>query len=481
MLSVEHYGEPLSAEQKRSMRVYTLLIVGVCVVLAFGVLSFGAVQEWSIFVLRSASIFLFFMWALVQLAGGELKITRTPLYAPALAFAGLILLQMFSGLSAYRHDTLVEFLNYACYGLLAFVAVQSLRNSDAAKLLATCISTFGLLISVFALVQYFASNGNIYWVVPVSQGTAVFGPYVNHNHYAGLMELMVPFPLVFALQDTVSFPKRIFFGLSAVVMGVSLFYCRSRGGIIAFLCQIVLLAFLVRFRKMKRGAVAAMLVLIMAMAILLAVLGASEAIARINTLREPGRADVAGWRMRVNRDSLGMVREKPLLGWGLGTFTTVYPKFRSFYDDVTVNTAHNDYMQLLVETGVVGAVITLWFLVVVFREGWRNLQKPQSPWSKGITLAALVAVSGILIHSASDFNLHVPANAAIFFVMCTLAAVPMLETGNRESPRRSSAIESATGDEEVEVLPQKKQPVPHPFRVMGRRCSSVWSHNKLKF
>ena len=404
----------------------------------------------------------------MQLANRELKITRTALYAPALAFAGLILLQMFSGLSAYRHDTLVEFLNYACYGLLAFVTAQSLRNSDASKLLPTCISAFGLLISVFALVQYFASNGDIYWVVPVSKGTAVFGPYVNHNHYAGLMELLVSFPLVFALQETVGFSKRIFFGLSAVVMGVSLFYCRSRGGIIAFLCQIVLLTVLGLFRKMKRGAVLALLAVIMAMAILLAVLGASEAVARISTLREPGRADVAGWRMRVNRDSFAMVRTKPLLGWGLGTFTTVYPRFRSFYDDVTVNTAHNDYMQLLVETGITGAAITLWFLVAVFRESWRNLEKPQGTWSRGTALAALVSVSGILIHSASDFNLHVPANAAIFFVMCTVACVPMLQTGNRESPRRGNVIELATGDEEVEVLPRKKHPVPQPFRVVSR-------------
>lgn len=467
MSSGELYGEPLSAEQKHAMRLYTLLLLGVCLALAFGVLAFGAVQEWSMFCFRSASIVLFFMWALVQLSSGEVKIARTPLYAPALAFAVLMLLQMFSGLSSYRHDTLVEFLNYACYGLFAFVTVQSLRNSDAARPLATGITAFGLLVSVFALVQYFAANGDIYWVVPVSQGAAVFGPYVNHNHYAGLMELLIPFPLVFALQETLSLPKRMFFGFSAVVMGVSLFYCRSRGGVIAFLCQIVLLALLGRLRKMKRGAVAALLGLIVTMAILLAVLGASEAVSRISTLREPGRADVAGWRMRVNRDSLAMVRRKPVLGWGLGTFTTVYPQFRSFYDDVIVNTAHNDYMQVLVETGATGAAITLWFLVIVFRESWRNLQKPQSSWSKGVTLAAVVSVSGILIHSASDFNLHVPANAAIFFVMCTLASVPMLQTGNRENSR-TRVIESTAGDDEVEVLPGKKHPVPQPLRVVIR-------------
>jgi O-antigen ligase len=303
--------------------------------------------------------------------------------------------------------------------------------------------------------------------VQVPADAPFFGPYVNHNHYAGLMEMLIAFPLIFALQSDVSVGARLFFGLSAIIMGVSVVESGSRGGIIALLCQIILLAVIGRFTRMKRGAAVALLLVLVGMATLLAVVADSGVVARIFSLREPGRADVAGWRMSLNHDSLAMVRARPVLGWGLGTFSTVYPQFRSFYDDAPINEAHNDYMQLLVETGAVGGIITVWFLVIVFREGWRNLSRSQSFWDRGVTFGAIVSVSGILIHSASDFNLHIPANAAIFFVMCALVVVPMGQDSSRPQGgyRRSSvAIDRAAAEAlaEVEEFPQR-------LRVVVRR------------
>ena len=60
--------------------------------------------------------------------------------------------------------------------------------------------------------------------------------------------------------------------------------------------------------------------------------------------------------------------KRPFLGWGLGTFPIVYPQFRSFYTTFFVNQAHNDYLQLLVETGLAGFAIAIWFLVLMFRQ-----------------------------------------------------------------------------------------------------------------
>ena len=58
-----------------------------------------------------------------------------------------------------------------------------------------------------------------------------------------------------------------------------------------------------------------------------------------------------------------MFSHRPVLGWGLGTFPTVYPSYRSFYTNLFVNEAHNDYAQLLVETGLLGFGLMLWFLI----------------------------------------------------------------------------------------------------------------------
>jgi O-antigen ligase len=116
-----------------------------------------------------------------------------------------------------------------------------------------------------------------------------------------------------------------------------------------------------------------------------------------------------------------MVRERPLLGWGLGTFATVYPSFRSFYSESEVNEAHNDFMQLLVETGVAGFALMVVFLVLVYRTGMRSIGHWRRDPRATITMAALIGCTGLLIHSLSDFNLQIPANAALFFALTALA------------------------------------------------------------
>ncbi len=463
-------AEVFPAAPQPGQRWDSVLTGGVCVALAFAVLAMGAVQPEAELLLRSCSLALFLLWAVLQLVRGRLSIASSPIYIPALAFAGLIVAQVLFGLTAYRHDTLIELLNYVSYGLLAFVTLQSLRGSQAAKALALAISGFGLAVSVFALLQYLASNGKVYWVVQIPTDAMSFGPYVNHNHYAGLIEMLIPFPLVFALQSPVSISKRFFFGLSAIIMGVSVVESGSRGGLIALACQVVLLFAIGRFTRIRRGGGIVLLVMLVAMAGLLATMVDSAVASRISALREPGRADVAGWRMRLNRDGLSMVRAKPVLGWGLGTFATVYPQFRSFYDDVPIHEAHNDYMQLLVETGVVGGMLTAWFLILVFREGWRNLERSQTIWERGITTGAMVSVSGILIHSSSDFNLHIPGNAAIFFVMCAIAAAPITQRGS-QSPNESRR--SRTGRTSADLAERESlegvAEAPQRLRVVARR------------
>ena len=127
------------------------------------------------------------------------------------------------------------------------------------------------------------------------------------------------------------------------------------------------------------------------------------------------------FRLAIFKDSLRMFARKPIMGWGLGTFPTVYPAFRSFYTTFFVNAAHNDYLQALVETGIVGFACVLWFIIVLYRSGLRQFGNEDQNWHGVLRLATLVGCTGILVHSAFDFNLQVPANAALFYVFCALA------------------------------------------------------------
>ncbi len=88
-----------------------------------------------------------------------------------------------------------------------------------------------------------------------------------------------------------------------------------------------------------------------------------------------------------------MFRQRPLLGWGLGTFETVYPQFRSFYTNLLVDKAHNDYSQLLAETGIVGFALMVWFLVSVFRRALPKIRNWPSDVNGAVTLAAIIGIA----------------------------------------------------------------------------------------
>jgi O-antigen ligase len=100
----------------------------------------------------------------------------------------------------------------------------------------------------------------------------------------------------------------------------------------------------------------------------------------------------------------------------------VFPRYRVFYDGFFVNHAHDDYLELLVETGLAGFAAAVWFLVLLYREGLRNLNPAKLSKAALTRVAALASCTGMLAHSFTDFNLHIPANAALFYVLCAVGA-----------------------------------------------------------
>ena len=181
-------------------------------------------------------------------------------------------------------------------------------------------------------------------------------------------------------------------------------------------------------------------------------MGGNELTRRLASIHSEAREEISGGvRVSIDRDCLRMLIRRPLLGWGLGTFPIVYPEFRSFYTTFFVNQAHNDYLQLLVETGVAGFSIAVWFLVLVFRRAARKLKNWTENASGTMTVAALLGCIGILVHSLLDFNLQIPANAALFYVLCALAAsAPLLESQRRRVVRRHNLV--------IQVPPENPAP-----------------------
>ncbi len=415
----------------------SIILVGITVLLFLVPLCFGAVEPWAIFLFESACSLLSILWVVHQLRQGELRIVGSPLYRPMIAFAGLVLVQFISKQTANGVETVSEGLLYVAYGLLCFLTIQTLRRTNQLRTLAFSTCIFSATLAIFALVQGLGPNGKLYWLRTPRFGGWIYGPYVNHNHYAGLMELLVPIPIAVCLSRHVTRRNRILAASVAAIVGSTILLSGSRGGMVAFAGQMVVL---ILFRGQRpHGQRKLKWTVVAIAAIAFAVWAGGRDLAnRITTIPGEAKTELSGGtRIRIDRDALRMIARKPILGWGLGTFGDIYPQFRTFPTDLVIDKAHNDYVQLLVEMGVLGFVVMLWFLVLTYRAAIRKLENAGGHASRELALAAIVGVTGILIHSFFDFNLQIPANAAWFYVLCAVAVMELDSTHDHRRARRT--------------------------------------------
>jgi O-antigen ligase len=437
--------------QQLSVQISSVLLYGTFGLLMFGPAAFGAVEPWAIFLLETGAMLLMLLWLAKQWIDDAITIQWNPLFLPMAAFAGLILLQVVFRTSAYRHDTFSEAMLYCAYGMLCFLANQTLLRSSQARKIAVILALYGFLIAGLSLIQGIAPNGKLYWLRQPRLGGWLYGPYVNHNHYAGLMELLVPIPLILLLSRLADEKERIAAGVAAAVMAGTIFLSGSRGGMLAILAEFIVLSLVVV--RQKRGIRFALAVGTFAVVLLslLMWLGGKELTTRVTSISAETRSEITGgMRITIDRDSLHMFRAKPIAGWGLGAFPVVYPQFRSFYTNFFVNEAHNDYLQLLVETGILGFGTMVWFLIVFYRSTLPKIKNWPSEVSGAVSLACMLGITGILVHSIFDFNLQIPANAALFYVFCTIgASKPFLQRARKRKPVTTPADELMPASEVV--------------------------------
>ena len=302
--------------------------MGAAAVLLLGPLAFGAVEPWSIFALEACAMLLLAAWASRQWINRELDVSDHVLYRPMAAFFALALVQWLTGTTAYRLVTYTHLLLYAAYGMLVFVVTQTLRRSSQFELLVKLFTGYGVVVALFAVLQGLAPNGKLFWVRALEQGGAIYGPYVNHNHYAGLMEMLTPFPLVLAATRFTDGNRKIAMAGIAALMAASIFLSGSRGGMAAFVAEIVVLGVLLVRKREGSWKQPLMLGAFLALVIFFLVwMGGNELTRRLTSIHSEAREEISGGvRLAIDRDCLRMFVKRPFLGWGLGTFPIVYPE-----------------------------------------------------------------------------------------------------------------------------------------------------------
>ncbi|MHB8411929.1 MAG: O-antigen ligase family protein [Candidatus Acidiferrales bacterium] len=398
--------------------------VGICGLLTFGVLAAGGVPAWGTAAIEIGAAGLLLLWGIAAMRGRRTEVHGNWLYVPVLGLIALCFAQKLFGLSAYSYATKMELLKWISYFVLSFLAVEAFRSTAQLKGFAVFLMSLGFVVALFGIVQHLTFNGRLYWFVPLPHPSEPFGPFVDRDHFAGFVELTAPIGLAMLLHSTWRGEKAALLALFTAVPITALILSGSRGGIVGLDFAAVVLVFVSPWREIRIRRFFAFASLVVLGAFMLW-LGANTTIQRFEKLTASSIS--RGQRISMDRDTWRIVAGHPLAGRGLGTLETVFPQYENVYNARVVDHAHNDYVELLAETGAIGGILGLVFVVLLFRRGITNLRLCEDPFNRAFHAGGLAACCALLIHSFVDFNLHVPSNALLFLLLAVLISGDMDE------------------------------------------------------
>jgi O-antigen ligase len=386
--------------------------VALAALLFFAVLTIWVPERWALSALQTGVFLLAAVWSC------RLLLRPLPLcfgFPTAALLAAVFwgLLQLALGTTVSPHDTWEALLYWAAALILFFLSSQVLAAAEIRTRFLRALLYFGFGISIISVVQLYTSAGRVFWLFPSGYTDKVMGPFVYHNNYAAFIELLLPLAFIECLRDR---RRTALYALIAGAMYASVIASTSRSGAILITVEILILTVLVFFRGVLRPRWAAM-----ALVLLPVFAAAFTAIFGWRLLWERlQQPDPYVHRREILLSALDMARERPGIGFGLGTFPTAYPAYATFDLGLFVNHAHNDWAEWLAEGGVPFLLLTLSVAVWAVRPAFRSL------WGVGILI--------VFAHALVDYPMQRLGLAAWVFVM--LGALDAREREARTPERR---------------------------------------------
>jgi len=323
-------------------------------------------------------------------------------------------------LNIYPHNGIEELLKLSSYiGLFLFV-INKIEKKWQFDIVINSIIFLGFTISLFALIQKYSFPDRIYWFDPPKSAGSSFGPFFNRNSFAGYIDMVMPLTLGYSLTE-MGLSRRFIYWSSFGVMNLALFLSLSRAGILVYSMAIffLLLCLWLKNRysaaEMKTGYIWLFIIA----CLLVFLLEARSVLARFNGFFSDDFFIIFGHGYSWI-DILKMWRNFPFLGAGLGTFGSISGMYKASLSQASFTYAHNDYLQLLSETGLVGFILVALFFISYFNCVIKFWLKTNSPYIFYVTLGGISSIIGMLVYSMLDFNLHIPANAILFFIIMGL-------------------------------------------------------------
>jgi O-antigen ligase len=321
--------------------------------------------------------------------------------------------------------------------LLALLAAPALSRPERAARAVAAVAAGGVALSAYAIFARARFGALLYGTMAVPT-VSPFGPFVSKNHFAGWIAMATLLAAGLALGlagrargragDWTTDPRAggvILSIAAALAMALGGLASLSRGGTIALAAgALCFVALGLSRRRRPRGAGSAFpgrrawpsLVLAAVLGSILVALVPPEAHERMRSLSG------ASFRLDTWRDTLRLAASSPAVGHGLGAFHDAYPRFKHAHGILRVEHAENDYLETLAETGGAGLALALLGLGLVLAGTGKGIADGPDRAVRGIGVGAMAALVALAVHSAVDFNLRIPSNAALAALVAAAAA-----------------------------------------------------------
>jgi O-antigen ligase len=462
-------GDGVSAPLPESRAIVVLL----CAIAIGSVLLFGAVDSGTLTLLAITLFVIVGIWGWNAYRSGTFQIETNTLQIPILALFAIGLVQLLplggvllpaglnidgisSSLSFDPYSTRFFLIRLFFYIVFFAASLTYLNRLSKLKTVTIILIAFGGLIAFYSILQRVETPAAIYGLREPPQAQP-FGTYVNRHHFAALMEMTLGLTLGLIFAGRLRGNRLPFLIAAASVMAIAIVLTGSRGGMIGFLALLVFVAAAgIVSRKVDGGhdsersgssrnlayaaGGAAFFLLTVGLTLFL---GGADPLLRSAGI-DPGAGDFTSGRAQFWQTALKIFYDHPIIGVGLDAFGAAYSRYDISSGALRVEQAHNDYLQILADAGILGFICVAVFIILLFRQGFVVIRDSSDDFRRGAAIGALAGCLGILIHSFFDFPLRTPANGFIFLLLVvTVVAVVEQPAAHRRRRRKTTPHELA--------------------------------------
>ncbi|MCX7872305.1 MAG: O-antigen ligase family protein [Verrucomicrobiae bacterium] len=411
---------------ERVNRILEAGILGLTLgILIYAPVAIGAVLPHDFILLVWMLVGMLVLWGLRIIVNQEFKVLWTPVCWGVLGFAAYAAFKYLQADIEYVART--ELIQVIFYMGLFFAFLNNLHRRRAITTVLAILLTLGTLISIYAMYQYMTrSEFVLVFPKPAQYAGRASGTYICPNHLAGFLAMVLPVGVSLLLSGRMSYIARILVGYSVLMMTAALRVTVSRAGWFAAGAGVffVVVALLHKRRFWLPVTILAMILIFVGLYLYSHSFTAKKRVEENRLLVPDENRRILYWRGAID-----VFKQSPVFGVGPGHYDYRYRQVRQ-----PLNVAqgrpgwvHNDYLNTLVDYGVVGfsiILIVLAVLVYTAVQSWnsvkRRIESGKTSNKGSIMLGVAGGLVGLGVHSFFDFNMHIPANAAIAIVFIAI-------------------------------------------------------------